>query len=130
MNYPLTQENFDYIKTWDTSKVTDMSNLFNGSNLPATISLEGLDMSNVTSASNMFANNNEIKYINVDGLRADKLGWNFIDAILSASTEKIDFSKNDTPMTYSYTYSTSGNYSTNLYSGYPNLTELRIPNAV
>ena len=106
-----------------------MDSLFNGCNLPATISLEGLDMSNVTSAASMFANNNDIKYINVDGLRVDKLGWNFVNAILSSSTEKIDFSKNETPMTYSYTYSTTGNYSTNMYTGYKNLKELRIPNA-
>lgn len=106
-----------------------MGRLFYNCDLPAEIDLSGFSMESVTAAADMFGNNPNVKYINVDGVYAPKLGWNFLTGILTTTTEKIDFSNNETPMTYSYTYSTTGNYSTNMYTGYKNLKELRIPKA-
>ena len=105
-----------------------MNYLFYNCNLPEEVDLSGFRMDEVTSATSMFAQNPNVKYINVDGVYAPKLGWNFLTGILTSNTEKLDFSKNDTPMSYSYTYSSSGG-STNVYGNYPKLKELLIPNA-
>lgn len=126
--HPLTQEDLDIIKTWDTSKVTDMSHMFYNCNLPEEFSLAGFDMDEVTDAASMFAGNPNIKYINVDGVYAPKLGWSFLTGILTTSTEKLDFSNNETPMAYSYVYGNRWNGYTP-YQGYTNLKELLIPNA-
>ena len=105
-----------------------MDYLFYNCNLPEEVDLSGFRMDEVTSTANMFAQNPNVKYINVDGVYAPKLGWNFLTGILTTNTERLDFSKNETPMTYSYTYSSAGG-STNAYGNYPNLKELLIPNA-
>lgn len=105
-----------------------MSYLFYNCNLPEEVDLSGFRMDSVTTATAMFAQNPNIKYVNVDGVYAPKLGWSLLTGILTTNTEKLDFSNNETPMTYSYTYSSTGG-STNVYDGYSKLTELLVPNA-
>ena len=42
-NCPLTQDELDIIKAWDTSKVTTMDNLFNGCKLPEEVDLSNMN---------------------------------------------------------------------------------------
>jgi hypothetical protein len=100
--HKITQEDIDIIKTYDTSKVKSFTELFRSCDLPAEIDLSGLDMSAATECTSMFYNNPNLRYVNVDGISAPGLGWNFANALMSANMERIDFSKNDTAMTASY----------------------------
>jgi len=103
--------------------------MFNGCDLPEEVDLSGFRMDSVTSASNMFANNLNIKSYKLNGVYAPNLGWNLVTGLLTANIEKLDLTGNETPMLYSYTYSSTGG-STNVYGGYSKLKELIVPNAV
>lgn len=107
-----------------------MSFMFYNCNLPEEVDLSGFRMDSVTNMDSMFAANPNVKYINVDGINAPNLGWNFLTGILTTATEKIDFSRNDTPMSYTYTRNVSSNSSSyNVFNSYPKLKELLIPKA-
>ena len=105
-----------------------MDYLFYNCNLPEEVDLSGFRMDSVTTATGMFASNPNVKYVNVDGVYAPNLGWKFFENLLTTATERIDFSNNETPMYYEYySYDTWG--SRNLFDGYTNLRELKIPHA-
>ena len=55
------------ISKWDTSKVTDMSYMFNGCKLLEYLNLSGWNISNVISMSEMFHGCESLKKLNISG---------------------------------------------------------------
>lgn len=125
-NCKLKVEDFDIIRTWDTSKVTNMSNLFRGAFDGEEFSLAGLNLSSVTSVDNMLSDNPNLKSINVDGVNFGNLSMSNILTLLTPNTiEKVDLSHIDKTETLVYNPGYSAGY---YFGGRTNLKELIIPN--
>ena len=121
-NCKLTLEDIEKIKSWDTAKVTNMTNLFRGSIEDEAFDLNGLDISAVTSASDMFSDNPNLKIINIENVDFTNLSLSTVLTILLPnSIEKVDLSSVDKTATLDYN-------NTNVYPNKKNLKELIIPN--
>lgn len=125
--HPITEEDLAIIRTWDTSKVTNVNSLFSDCNLPETVDLSGMTFGNLGDCGNLFANNPKVRYVNVDNVVLAGGGWNFLASMMSAQMEKIDFTKCTAPASYSWIITGTG-HTINVFPGLTNLREFKVPN--
>ncbi len=61
------------LSKWDTSKVTDMSYMFNQTRALKSVNASGWDTSNVTNMSNMFINNDTLEWLDASNWNTSKV---------------------------------------------------------
>ena len=69
----LTEQNFEFLKYWDTSNVTNMSCMFSTCNYLEYLDLSMFDTSRVTNMSYMFSACRRLKQVNVSGFNTSRV---------------------------------------------------------